>query len=186
MKSVLRDVWKTDFPVEDSFFGYVDGWHRRFWQGSPDHRGVPGALGRVVTLINTSDMEQFRDRDPHASEQATVWGRIYRVPQEEVPEILAQLDHREKAGYDRAEVDVHCTDNVVRRALVFIATPDNSDFLGPAPLPEMADEIVTRVGPSGPNIEYFLNLCRCMRDIHVEDKHLIDLERLVLERAPKT
>ncbi|ETW10379.1 hypothetical protein H310_00697 [Aphanomyces invadans] len=155
-------VWKTDFPVEDSFFGYVDGWHRRFWQGSPDHRGVPGALGRVVTLISAEDLKQFRDVDPHASEVPRTWGRIYRVPKEEVPEILAQLDHREKAGYDRAEVDVHY-------------------FLGPAPLAELAHEIATRVGPSGPNVEYFLNLCRCMRSIDVHDKHLLDLEQLVLE-----
>ncbi|KAF0694344.1 Aste57867_14755 [Aphanomyces stellatus] len=180
-------VWKTDFPIEDSFFGYVDGWHRRFWQGSPDHRGVPGALGRVVTLIHSNDMPQFADRDPHydASAPAKTWGRIYRVPKDEVPAILAQLDHREKAGYDRAEVDVHCADGNVRRALVFIATPDNTDFLGPAPLPDMAHEIATRVGPSGPNVEYFLNLCRCMRDINVVDKHLDDLERLVLDAVPQ-
>ncbi|RLO08896.1 hypothetical protein DYB28_012385, partial [Aphanomyces astaci] len=147
---------------------------------SPDHRGVPGALGRVVTLIHADDMHQFRDVDPHASELPQTWGRIYRVPKEEVPAILAQLDHREKAGYDRAEVDVHCTDNQVRRALVFIALPGNSDFLGPAPLKGMAHEIASRVGPSGSNLEYFLNLCRCMREINVQDRHLLDLEALVL------
>ncbi|KAF0755362.1 hypothetical protein AaE_004996 [Aphanomyces astaci] len=135
-------------------------------------------------------MHQFRDVDPHASELPQTWGRIYRVPKEEVPAILAQLDHREKAGYDRAEVDVHCTDNQVRRALVFIALPGNSDFLGPAPLKGMAHEvrrsnIASRVGPSGSNLEYFLNLCSwyilyTMREINVQDRHLLDLEALVL------
>ncbi|KDO21136.1 hypothetical protein SPRG_12917 [Saprolegnia parasitica CBS 223.65] len=179
-------VWKTDFPVEDTMFGYVDGWHRRFWQGSPDHRGVPGALGRVVTLIKDADMAPFASLDRHASRCAPTWGRIYKVPADEVPEILAQLDHREKAGYDRAEVDVHCTDGVVRSALVFIATPDNSDFLGPAPLDIMAHEIRTRVGPSGPNLEYFEKLCQCMRDIHVEDPHLLDLEAAIAQQAKAT
>ena len=44
-------IWRPDFDWIEAAPASIEGWERRFWQGSHDHRGVPDAPGRVVTLI---------------------------------------------------------------------------------------------------------------------------------------
>ena len=65
--------------------------------------------------------------------------------------------------------------------LIYIATPDNPDWLGEAPLPEIAAQVRSSSGPSGKNIEYVAELARALAEIGADDPHVFDLARHVAE-----
>lgn len=164
-------VWRPAFPFVERRAGFVRGWARRFWQASTDHRGVPEDPGRVVTLT--------------AAPQTRCFGMAYRVAPADVTEVLAGLDHREKGGYRRVTIDVHVEGGeVLPGALMYLATEDNPNYVGPAPLPEIAARVRRCVGPSGPNVEYVLRLAEALRAMGVapdEDEHVFELAALLTD-----
>jgi len=165
-------IWRPGFPYLRKFDGYIRGWARYFWQGSTDHRGTPEAPGRVVTLV----------KDAHGAAQSETWGTVYCVPEEEAEVILKNLDYREKGGYTREDVDVYIrgqTEPVVQKAILYIATQRNVNFIGETPVQLIAEQIYKCVGPSGPNIDYLLNLADSMRRMNVHDEHVFELEQIV-------
>lgn len=152
-------LWRPDFPYEERVHGYVLGFARRFWQGSTDHRGVPGAPGRVVTLV--------------PERGARCWGTAYRVAPSARDEVLAKLDARERQGYERHVTTVHATPPV--EALVYIAGPENPDYLGPAPVEAIAEQVRQSRGPSGDNLEYVLRLAEALSEMGADDPHVAEL-----------
>ncbi|MGK7297238.1 MAG: gamma-glutamylcyclotransferase [Candidatus Wenzhouxiangella sp. M2_3B_020] len=155
-------IYKVDFPVLERAVASIEGWQRRFWQGSHDHRGTPVAPGRVVTLVPAA---------------AACMGVAYRVDRG----VFDHLDHREKNGYARHRVRIRlaragrCVDG-----LLYVATEDNPAFLGPDAPDAMAAHIAVASGPSGTNREYLLRLAEALRGIGADDAHVFDLERRVL------
>ncbi|MHA1107974.1 MAG: gamma-glutamylcyclotransferase [Alphaproteobacteria bacterium] len=162
-------VWRPDFVFSKSRPAAIDGWARRFWQGSTDHRGVPGAPGRVVTLIEAPG--------------ETCRGMAYRIADDDRGHVLAKLDYREKGGYRLADVTLHFAGAAGGEAagLVYIATPDNPNYLGPAAPADIAAQVRVSTGPSGDNTEYVLRLAAALRELGAEDEHVFGIARLVGE-----
>eukprot|EP01112_Ceratiomyxa_fruticulosa_P021946 TRINITY_DN78_c0_g2_i1.p1 TRINITY_DN78_c0_g2~~TRINITY_DN78_c0_g2_i1.p1 ORF type:complete len:346 (+),score=44.06 TRINITY_DN78_c0_g2_i1:350-1387(+) len=162
--------WRPGFPYLRKFNGYIKGWRRVFWQGSTDHRGTPAAPGRVVTLIK---------QPPESIEEYTTWGVVYCIPDTEAAVILKSLDYRERGGYVREELDVFISGQdlpVVKGAIVYLADETNAEYLGDAPIKDIASQIYKSVGPSGPNIDYLFNLAESLRKMGVHDLHVFELE----------
>ena len=162
-------IWRPDFAFRERRIARVNGWTRRFWQGSHDHRGLPHAPGRVVTLVP----------DP----QQSCEGVAYLIEREVAEQAFAYLDHREKNGYARHAVQLHFDTGDSAHGLVYIATKDNHAYLGPASLDCMAAQIRASHGPSGSNREYLVRLADALREIGADDAHVFELERMVLAGA---
>jgi len=152
-------IFKPDFPFIERRPATISGWTRRFWQGSHDHRGTPDVPGRVVTLI-----EQIGSQ---------CGGMAYLI----TPEVFSHLDYREKNGYWRCAVPLNFLDGSSEMGLLYLATPDNAAFLGPASEVEIATQIANARGPSGANSEYLLSLAQALRELGQVDEHVFALER---------
>ncbi|KLT42082.1 ChaC-like protein [Cutaneotrichosporon oleaginosum] len=172
-------IWRPDFPYAERTLAFVANHTRRFWQGSPDHRGTPTSLGRVVTLV--------------PEEGAVCWGFAYRVPPERVDEVMAYLDHRERGGYVRITVPFHRAHAVCANPLhnikpedavesiTYIAAPDNEHYLGPDALPRMVKQIAGAAGESGRNADYVINLATHLKEMGLDDPHVFTLAQAVRE-----
>ncbi|RCV91549.1 gamma-glutamylcyclotransferase [Billgrantia montanilacus] len=156
-------IWKAEFAYHERRPARIEGWARRFWQGSHDHRGTPKSPGRVVTLVE--------------SPGTTCQGMAYRID----ADTLGPLDIREKNGYLRERVILHFAEGDHAEGLIYLATKENAAFLGDAPLEDMARQIAAASGPSGSNRDYLLNLATALEDLGAEDKHVFALARQVRE-----
>jgi len=152
-------IYKADFPYIERRPASIEGWTRRFWQGSHDHRGTPMAPGRVATIV------------PQAG--AVCDGMAYLI----TPEVFAHLDHREKNGYLRLATDITFDDGSKVEGLVYIANEENAAFLGAAPELDIARQIARSKGPSGPNSEYLLHLASALRELGKSDPHVFAIEQ---------
>ncbi len=156
-------IWKADFDFIERRPAKIEGWSRRFWQGSHDHRGTPATPGRVVTLI------------PDAG--VVCAGMAYLI----TPEVFDHLDLREKNGYLREVVTIQFMAGGSEQGLVYIAGADNEAFLGEADDSAIARQIAIAEGPSGLNRDYFFHLSEALRSLGESDPHIIGIERELMK-----
>lgn len=156
-------VFRPSFAFLERRPAWVRNYARRFWQGSPDHRGTPESPGRVATLVH--------------SEAETCGGCAYRIDRRDADVILAELDHREKAGFDRVMLPLLDGANgaVFAQGLTYVAREDNPHFLGPLDEHLIAAHVAKSHGPSGPNREYVLRLHDALRELGVDDAHVTEI-----------
>jgi len=172
-------IWRPAMAYVARRAGRVDGWARRFWQASTDHRGTAEAPGRVLTLVESD---------------GAVWGMAYAIARAAWPETEAALELREQQGYARLAVDIGLAageqaGRVVETVagLLYVATPANAYFVGPEPLEVTADVVRRSRGPSGSNVEYVLELERTLAAIGAADPEVSALaERVRVARLRPT
>jgi cation transport regulator ChaC len=164
-------IWRPAMDYAARRAGRIDGWARRFWQASTDHRGTPEAPGRVLTLIEAP---------------GTIWGAAYAIDRAAWPAIEAALELREQQGYVRTTVELGLAageqaGRVVEtvRGLVYTATPANPYFVGPEPLAATAELVRRSRGPSGRNVDYVLELERALAAMGAADAEVTALAALL-------
>ncbi|XP_075469555.1 glutathione-specific gamma-glutamylcyclotransferase 1 [Ascaphus truei] len=170
-------VWKPDFEFTSSKVGFIQGYSRKFWQGDTFHRGSERTPGRVVTLQEDYD--------------ECTWGIGYEVRGDQIEPSLQYLNVRESVlgGYVTKLVKFYPQDEGDEGAvlaLVYIATPENPSFLGPASEEDIAGQIIVSTGQAGHNIEYLLRLADFMHNYcpEAEDKHLFSIEEALIAILP--
>jgi cation transport regulator ChaC len=194
-------IWKPGPFLErfSSFPATALGYKRLFAQRSYDHRGNQFFPGLVLNLVDNESLlsrgysVDSNDLTPNIDDCR---GLVWIVPEEEIPPLIDYLDFREKGGYFQTLIDVRLHDstpfhpiNDTVKALVYIGHSYNPNYF----LTDFSSEKVTKsarlfdnfqrrsivtdiisaaVGPSGPNIEYLLNLYADLQSRNIQDPYL--------------
>lgn len=115
--------------------------------------------------------------------QDLVYGVAYKIAEKDVTEVIEYLDYREKDGYEQLTVTFYPHDPAFCpfELKIYVADKNNPFYVGPAPLEDIAYQILNSVGPSGRNDDYLFQLANTMRTLvpEVQDDHLYQLEYLV-------
>jgi cation transport regulator ChaC len=153
-------VFRPSFASLEKRRAYIAGFTRRFWQGSPDHRGVPAAPGLVATLVRAAG--------------AHTGGLAYRIDPAHAEPVLAALDVREQAGFERLTLPLLDAPGGAAFAdgLVYLAGPTNPHFRGPLAEPDIAAQVARSHGPSGANRDYVVRLHEALGALGIDDDHL--------------
>lgn len=166
--------WNPGFEFGDSVIGYIEGFSRKFWQGNTTHRGTDNKPGRVATLVE--------------EKRAKTHGVAFKLLGESALDYLKQREIT-LGGYNSHITLFHPTCSISEPipVLLYVATPSNKHWLGPATPEQIANQVVQCSGPSGHNVEYVLRLANWLRESFpmVQDDHLYDIENVIYREISK-
>lgn len=107
----------------------------------------------------------------------------------DVPDVMAYLNKRETSSYATHKVSFYPREKQMPSftVLVYIGTETHPNYLGPAPITALVDQVMKSRGHSGCNADYVLQLAKVTREIapDVQDEHLFSLESKLRERMFK-
>jgi len=121
-----------------------------------------------------------RERGGYAQHRTTVFASVGQREGDVSGDSKRPRDTVTPSGRAPAHVAGFASEGeALAEALVYVATHDNDNWLGDAPLIEMAAQIRQAEGPSGHNIEYVLELARALRAMGADDAHVFALATLL-------
>ncbi|MBX3166147.1 MAG: gamma-glutamylcyclotransferase [Candidatus Eremiobacteraeota bacterium] len=157
-------MWNPGFAYRQVRKVWLPDWSRRLWQGSTDHRGTPEYPGVVCTLV------------PNPGHGC--WGLAYEIGHQDWPAIRAELDYREKDGYQLQGVSARWQEQVLP-CWTYVADERNPSYIGDVPLEQLAERIRQAAGPSGHSVDYLLRLAQILDELEIEDAHVLQLVQAI-------
>lgn len=165
----------------------------------PDHVDDPfldevNALTPVATMspVNVDDNVNDSDRSvspsgdssrfytPHTLvDDSTCWGVAFKIDPCDKDAIMSYLHHRERGGYSCVVMPVTLQDQTTVKAVCWMATLDNEEYIGHRPVLEMSRQINNSRGESGWNRDYLFNLHDALVGMGCLDTHIAVLRYYV-------
>ncbi|KRX01280.1 hypothetical protein PPERSA_11727 [Pseudocohnilembus persalinus] len=196
----------TEMDYDEVVDCQLNGYIRRFWQKTYDHRGTIENPGLVCTIVSEDEIQQLKENGEYSEQEDQlckdekgnyighyVWGKAFKIKKESVHEVLDKLDFREKGGYSRDIVElIHRGPNNQKqtiKAVLYRGNVENPAFLECQEkrknLHQQAETIATAQGASGHNLEYFMKLYYYLQEQDQLDEYMELLKQEVDQKLSR-
>ena len=153
-------MWRPEFRYAEKFLATAEGVSRRYCIISTIYRGTEESPGRVLGLVRGG----------------TCQGMAFRVAKDDIAGVFDALWSREMVtkAYQPALLPVRRQGDgsASVEALTFLADESHHQYTSAFGGETVCPVILTAHGSSGSNLDYFLDTCRHLAELGVEDDYL--------------